>query len=129
MEARFVRVHNKYIRLDSIGYVDFLDSGRSMIFIPGLNQEKTASGRRARDAKAAARSESMEIEPEGKLPGPNGGESRVSTGVRIFRAPAPGTEAAAPVRAATRIGVPTRAQHLRCRSYRNRHAREIRPAQ
>jgi len=28
------------IRVDAISYVDFLDSGRAMIFMPGLNQEK-----------------------------------------------------------------------------------------
>ncbi len=39
-ERRFVRIHNKIIRLDSIAYVDFLDSGRSMIFMRGLTQEK-----------------------------------------------------------------------------------------
>ena len=36
----FIRVHNKVIRLDSIAYVDFLDSGRAMIFMRGLTQEK-----------------------------------------------------------------------------------------
>jgi hypothetical protein len=39
-ERRFIRVHNKVIHLDSIAYVDFLDSGRAMIFMRGLTQEK-----------------------------------------------------------------------------------------
>ena len=39
-EHRFVRIHNRVIRLDSIAYVDFLDSGRAMIFMRGLTQEK-----------------------------------------------------------------------------------------
>jgi hypothetical protein len=39
-ERRFVRIHNKIIRLDSIAYVDFLDSGRAMIFVRGLTHEK-----------------------------------------------------------------------------------------
>jgi hypothetical protein len=39
-ERRFVRIHNRIIRLDSIAYVDFLDSGRAMIFMRGLTQEK-----------------------------------------------------------------------------------------
>ncbi len=39
-ERRFIRVHNKIIHIDSIAYVDFLDSGRSMIFMRGLTQEK-----------------------------------------------------------------------------------------
>lgn len=39
-ERRFIRVHNKVIHIDSIAYVDFLDSGRAMIFMRGLTQEK-----------------------------------------------------------------------------------------
>lgn len=39
-ERRFVRIHNRIVRLDSIAYVDFLDSGRAMIFMRGLTQEK-----------------------------------------------------------------------------------------
>jgi len=39
-DRRFIRVHNKLIHVDSIAYVDFLDSGRSMIFMRGLTQEK-----------------------------------------------------------------------------------------
>src|SRR4051812_23434707 len=39
-ERRFIRIHNKVVRLDSIAYVDFLDSGRAMIFMRGLTQEK-----------------------------------------------------------------------------------------
>jgi len=37
---RFIRVSNKVINLDAIAYVDFLDSGRAMIFMSGLTQEK-----------------------------------------------------------------------------------------
>ncbi len=37
---RFIRVHNKLVHLDSIAYVDFLESGRAMIFMKGLTQEK-----------------------------------------------------------------------------------------
>jgi hypothetical protein len=39
-ERRFIRIHNKVIHIDSIAYVDFLDSGRSMIFMRGLTAEK-----------------------------------------------------------------------------------------
>lgn len=39
-ERRFVRIHNRIVRLDSIAYVDFLESGRAMIFMRGLTQEK-----------------------------------------------------------------------------------------
>jgi hypothetical protein len=39
-ERRFIRIHNKIIHIDSIAYVDFLDSGRAMIFMRGLTQEK-----------------------------------------------------------------------------------------
>jgi hypothetical protein len=38
--SQFIRVHNTYVRLDAIGYIDFLDSGRSMIYISGMNMEK-----------------------------------------------------------------------------------------
>jgi hypothetical protein len=37
---RFIRIHNRIVHLDSIAYVDFLESGRSMIFMRGLTQEK-----------------------------------------------------------------------------------------
>lgn len=37
---KFIRVHNKVVHVDSISYVDFLDSGRAMIFMGGLTQEK-----------------------------------------------------------------------------------------
>ena len=40
MASQFVRVHNTYVRLDAIGYIEFLDSGRSMIYISGMNMEK-----------------------------------------------------------------------------------------
>ncbi len=36
----FFQIQGKMIRLDSIAYVDFLDSGRAMIFMRGLTQEK-----------------------------------------------------------------------------------------
>ncbi len=36
----FIKIHNRVIRIDSIAYVDFLDSGRAMIFMRGLTQEK-----------------------------------------------------------------------------------------
>ena len=39
-DRRFIRIHNKIIRLDSIAYVEFLDSGRAMIFVQGVTQEK-----------------------------------------------------------------------------------------
>jgi hypothetical protein len=37
---QFIRVHNKIVNLASIAYVEFLDSGRAMIFMTGLTQEK-----------------------------------------------------------------------------------------
>jgi hypothetical protein len=36
----FIRLQGRLIRLDSIAYVDFLDSGRAMIFMRGVTQEK-----------------------------------------------------------------------------------------
>ena len=38
--TRFIRVHNKTINVDSIAYVEFLESGRAMIFMRGLTPEK-----------------------------------------------------------------------------------------
>jgi hypothetical protein len=38
--TRFIQIQNKIISLDSIAYVDFLESGRAMIFMRGLTQEK-----------------------------------------------------------------------------------------
>ncbi|MGD1072831.1 MAG: hypothetical protein ABSB15_22135 [Bryobacteraceae bacterium] len=38
--SRFIRVHNKLINPALIAYVEFLESGRSMIFMTGLTQEK-----------------------------------------------------------------------------------------
>ncbi len=38
--ARLVKVQNKIINLDAMAYVDFLDSGRAMIMMMGLTQEK-----------------------------------------------------------------------------------------
>ena len=39
-ERGFIWISNKMIRVDSIAYVDFLESGRAMIFMRGLTQEK-----------------------------------------------------------------------------------------
>jgi hypothetical protein len=38
--ARFLRIQNRMVNVDAIAYVDFLDSGRAMIFVQGLTQEK-----------------------------------------------------------------------------------------
>jgi hypothetical protein len=38
--AHFIRVGNKVVNADMICYIDFLDSGRAMIFMNGLTQEK-----------------------------------------------------------------------------------------
>jgi hypothetical protein len=38
--ARFIRVNNRVVNVDQIAYIDFLDSGRAMIFMSGLTQEK-----------------------------------------------------------------------------------------
>jgi hypothetical protein len=37
---KFIQLENHYLNLDAIGYVDFLDSGRAMVFVPGLHVEK-----------------------------------------------------------------------------------------
>jgi hypothetical protein len=33
--ARFIRIQNRMVNLDAIAYVDFLESGRAMIFVQG----------------------------------------------------------------------------------------------
>jgi hypothetical protein len=38
--ARFIAIGNRVVNLHSIAYVDFLDSGRAMVFMRGLTQEK-----------------------------------------------------------------------------------------
>lgn len=38
--AKFVQIQNKVVRLDAIAYVDFLESGRAMVLMQGLTQEK-----------------------------------------------------------------------------------------
>jgi hypothetical protein len=38
--TRFIQIQNKMVNLDSIAYIDFLESGRAMIFMRGLTQEK-----------------------------------------------------------------------------------------
>ena len=37
---KFVQIRNKVVRLDAIAYVDFLESGRAMVLMQGLTQEK-----------------------------------------------------------------------------------------
>lgn len=38
--ARFIRINNKAVNIEQICYVEFLDSGRAMVFVSGLTQEK-----------------------------------------------------------------------------------------
>ncbi len=38
--SNFIRIQNKVVNLDAIAYVDFLESGRAMVFMRGLTQEK-----------------------------------------------------------------------------------------
>jgi len=38
--ARFIRIGNKVVNLESIAYVDFLESGRATVLVGGLTQEK-----------------------------------------------------------------------------------------
>ena len=38
--ARFLKIANKIVNLDGIAYVDFLESGRAMLLMTGLTQEK-----------------------------------------------------------------------------------------
>jgi hypothetical protein len=38
--AQFIRIQNRIVNLDAIAYIDFLESGRAMVFMRGLTQEK-----------------------------------------------------------------------------------------
>jgi len=49
--ARFIRIQNRMVNLDSIAYVDFLESGRAMIFVQGLTQEKQHVSVEPQDAR------------------------------------------------------------------------------
>ena len=49
--ARFIRIQNRMINLDAIAYVDFLESGRAMIFVQGLTQEKQHVAVEPQDAR------------------------------------------------------------------------------
>jgi hypothetical protein len=40
MQPQFIRINSKAVRLDAISYVDFLESGRSMVILAGLPPEK-----------------------------------------------------------------------------------------
>ena len=38
--ARFIKLQNRVINLDAMAYADFLESGRGMLLMMGLTQEK-----------------------------------------------------------------------------------------
>ena len=40
MQAKFIRINNKAVRMDAISYIDFLESGRAMVILSGLPPEK-----------------------------------------------------------------------------------------
>ncbi len=49
--ARFLKIANKIVNLDAIAYVDFLESGRAMLLMAGLTQEKQNIPLDVEDAK------------------------------------------------------------------------------
>ena len=49
--ARFIRIQNRMVNIDAIAYVDFLESGRAMIFVQGLTQEKQHVAVEPQDAR------------------------------------------------------------------------------
>lgn len=49
--ARFIRIQNRMVNLDAIAYVDFLESGRAMIFVQGLTQERQHVSVEPQDAR------------------------------------------------------------------------------
>ena len=78
MNIDFVRVHNRVIRLDSIAYIDFLESGRSMVFMSGLTAEKqhiTVDVEETRRLKAFMEQRLFDL-PETPAAGPAGGGDR-----------------------------------------------------
>ena len=40
MPTEFIRLNNRVVSLSSIAYIDWLESGRAMIFVSGLIAEK-----------------------------------------------------------------------------------------
>jgi len=38
--AKFIKISNKVVNLEAISYIDFLESGRAMVFMRGLSHEK-----------------------------------------------------------------------------------------
>ena len=36
----FIKIHNKVVSVEAISYVEFLESGRAMVFMRGLSHEK-----------------------------------------------------------------------------------------
>jgi hypothetical protein len=49
--AQFIRLQHRIVNLDSIAYVDFLESGRAMVFIRGLTAEKQNISVEPQDAR------------------------------------------------------------------------------
>ena len=47
---QFIRIRDRVINLDQVSYVEFLDSGRAMIYLPGLPGEKSHIQVEASDA-------------------------------------------------------------------------------
>jgi hypothetical protein len=37
---QFIRIRDRFINLEQVSYIEFFDSGRAMIYVPGLHQEK-----------------------------------------------------------------------------------------
>lgn len=75
-ERRFIRVHNKVIHIDSIAYVDFLDSGRAMIFMRGLTQEKQNIPVDPDETVRLRAILEVELEPGPEVPVPKASDSR-----------------------------------------------------
>jgi hypothetical protein len=79
--AQFIPVGNKVVNVDSIAYVDFLESGRAMVFMRGLTQEKQnisvdpADARILRaffETESGPGSDCADQDNRGKSDGPNG---------------------------------------------------------
>jgi hypothetical protein len=66
--AQFIRIQHRMVNLDAIAYVDFLESGRAMVFMRGLTQEKQNIPVEPQDARSLRALLDAECLPDARLP-------------------------------------------------------------
>lgn len=80
--ARFVRIRHRIVNLDSIAWVDFPDSGRAMVFMRGLTQEKqniSLEAQVARKLRALREAECLPGVPKPDMPSFRSADNRQSS--------------------------------------------------